>query len=146
VIIYLVTSGCYSGYGVVAALSTEEKALEYIQHEYGEENDDSNGYGARIEEFEVDEWTPRDIYWRVRFDGRSGDLIEARQILPVGEGGYYGAWNKNRQTGQWVYEKVFSNRDSSEERAIKSAYESMMVNKNTLRYHDRRLWEELTGD
>jgi hypothetical protein len=141
VIVYLVTSGWYSSYDVEAVFSAREKAEEYMTSDRPEYHEP-----PRIEEFEVDEWTPRDIYWRVRFDGRSGDLIEARQILPVGEGGYYGAWNKNRQTGQWVYEKVFSNRDSSEERAIKSAYESMMVNKNTLRYHDRRLWEELTGD
>jgi hypothetical protein len=142
-IVYLVTSGSYSSYSILGVFSSAEKAQEFIDLGRGDEYEYEP---ASIEEWEVDEWKPRDIFWRVRFDARSGDLIEARQVPPVEDGGYYSAWNKNRQTGQWVYETVFVNRDSSRGRAIKSAYEGMMVSKNTLRYHDRKVWEELSGD
>jgi hypothetical protein len=142
VIVYLVTSGRYSSYDVEAVFSTREKAEEYMESDRPDYHEP-----PCIEEYEVDEWQPRDVFWRVRFDAKSGDLIEARRLpFAVEQGGYYSAWNKNRQTGQWVYETVFANRDSNRERAIKSAYEGMMVSKNTLRYHDPTVWEELTSD
>lgn len=142
-IVYLVTSGCYSDYLVEGVFSTEEKALEYI--EIGREDYSCNGE-AHIEAYEVDEWKPRDIFWRVRFDGKSGDLIEARRIEPIEDGGYYRKWSKNRQTGQWIYETVFANRDPSRERAIKSAYERMMTNKAAMRYVSPETWAEVARD
>ncbi|MBA3836489.1 MAG: hypothetical protein C0499_02365 [Zymomonas sp.] len=50
---YAITTGCYSDYGIDAVfLSKElaERALALIAN-----NDDSDGYGARIEEFPLDD-------------------------------------------------------------------------------------------
>lgn len=50
--VYLVTSGEYSSYGILAAFSTEEAADAYVDHLRSKERWSS----ARVEEFPVDRW------------------------------------------------------------------------------------------
>lgn len=49
--VYLVTSGCYSDYGVVGAFSTKELAETFLN---GAED---KGYGYRIEDYDLDNQT-----------------------------------------------------------------------------------------
>lgn len=60
-IAYVVTSGCYSDYGIEAIFDNEAAALEYI----GDDTDES-GYGKRIEEHTINSTLPKTIeYWTV---------------------------------------------------------------------------------
>lgn len=52
--VYIVTAGTYSDYHIEQAFSTREKAQEYLDHVGSED--------ARIEEYDLDEETPRGIF------------------------------------------------------------------------------------
>ena len=75
--VYIVTGGCYSDYGIEAAFTTKELADRYVAlHNNGK---DDNGYGHRVEEFELDSWDQEEI-WRTVYSSQiileTGDIVK----------------------------------------------------------------------
>jgi hypothetical protein len=69
--IYLVTSGCYSDYGVESVWTTREAADAQCVG-----RDDSNGYGSRVEEFYLDAPSnPEAVWWEANY--RDGAITVA---------------------------------------------------------------------
>lgn len=68
-IIYIVTSGEYSDYGIDAVFTTKEKANEYVQQ---------HGTEYSIEEYELDkEAEKKTQLWRIEFCVEDGKFCEA---------------------------------------------------------------------
>lgn len=53
--VYIVTQGQYSDYHIEQVFSTREKAQEYLDHI-------GNGNDADIDEYNIDEETPRGVF------------------------------------------------------------------------------------
>jgi hypothetical protein len=123
--LYVVTSGCYSDYGVVAIFDDRALADAYV-----EGSDDSAGYGMRVEEFDLNPGADR-IRESLRTHyvelDRAGDLFSHSD-------GWMEPSEADNVTYRWRYEDgVFTRRRryvfratllaKSKEQAIKAANE-----------------------
>jgi len=110
--VYVVTSGCYSDYGIAAIFSTEERANIYLT-----ESEIEDGYGGgSVEEYQLNEPFEFIVQYKISME-KDGDVSWIKRYK-VSNPDNMAGYTNILHNGMWAYVEV-----DDEQHAIKIANE-----------------------